>query len=169
KSRTEWFEGTQAGPNYRGVRSVIGESNVIEKLLKEGADGINVLYICDASFSERAKDPAVVANLRKARFLIVQSWDATHPLTEVADVLLPGTVYVEKEGTYTNLQGRVQRIHQAYSPKGQAVSDLEVFRRIGAMLSPQNSAFRSAELADITAELAQTVPAASGTEPAQTW
>ncbi|MGZ4779270.1 MAG: molybdopterin-dependent oxidoreductase [Thermoanaerobaculia bacterium] len=169
KSRTEWFEGTQAGPNYRGVRSVIGESNVIEKLLKEGADGINVLYICDASFSERAKDPAVVANLRKARFLIVQSWDATHPLTEVADVLLPGTVHVEKEGTYTNLQGRVQRIHQAYSPKGQAVSDLEVFRRIGAMLSPQNSAFQSAELADITAELAQTVPAASGTEPAQTW
>src|SRR5713101_95768 len=83
KSRTEWIEGTQAGPNYRGVRSIVGGSDLVEKLMTDGAEGINVLYVCDASFSERAKDPAVVANLRKARFLIVQSWDATHPLTEV--------------------------------------------------------------------------------------
>ncbi|HEX9607796.1 MAG TPA: molybdopterin-dependent oxidoreductase, partial [Gemmatimonadaceae bacterium] len=159
----------QAGPNYRGVRSIVGGSDLVEKLMTDGAEGINVLYVCDASFSERAKDPAVVANLRKARFLIVQSWDATHPLTEVADVLLPGTIHVEKEGTYTNLQGRVQRIHQAYPPKGQAVTDLEVFRRIGAMLSPQNNTFQSAEPADITAELALTIPADAGPEPAETW
>ena len=62
------------------------------------------------------------------------SWDANHPLNDVADVLLPSTIHAEKEGTFTNLQGRVQRIHQAYPPKGQAVTDLEIYRRIGAML-----------------------------------
>ena len=39
--------------------------------------------------------------------LIVHSWDANHPLNEVADVLLPATIHAEKEGTFTNLQGRV--------------------------------------------------------------
>ena len=169
KSRTEWLLGTQGAPNYRGVRSIIGHGDVVEKLLTSGADGVDVLYICDAAFSERAKDPAVAANLRKAGFLIVQSWDAMHPLTEIADVLLPGTTHAEKEGTYTNLQGRVQRIHQAYPPKGQAVTDLEVLRRIGASLSPGNKAFRSADPSDISAELAQTVPSAAAGEPAETW
>jgi predicted molibdopterin-dependent oxidoreductase YjgC len=169
KSRTEWLVGTQAGPNYRGVRAVIGDSNAVEKLLTSGADGIDVLFVCDAGFSERTKDPAVVANLRKAGFLIVQSWDATHPLTELADVLLPGTILAEKEGTFTNLQGRVQRIHQAHAPKGQAVTDLEVYRRIGATLFPRSIAFRSAEPAELPADLAQSVPSAAGAEPAETW
>src|SRR5207247_2462998 len=84
----------------------------------------------DALFSDRTTDPAVVANLRKAKFLIVHSWDATHPLCDVADVLLPSTIHVEKEGTFTNLQDRPQEIFQAYAPKGQAVGDDEIFRRI---------------------------------------
>jgi len=133
KSRTEWLLGTQAAPNYRGVAATLGESS-IEALLANGADGIDVLFITDAMFSERANDPAVVANLRKAKFLVVMSWDANHPLNDVADVLLPSTIHVEKEGTFTNLQGKIQRIHQAYPPKGQAVTDLELYRRIGATL-----------------------------------
>ncbi len=116
---------------------------LIENLLTEGAQDIDVLFITDANFSERAKDPAVVANLRKAKFLVVMSWDANHPLNDVADVLIPSTIHAEKEGTFTNLQGRVQRIHQAYPPKGQAVSDLEVYRRIGAMLYPEASELRT--------------------------
>ena len=136
KSRTEWLLGTQAAPNYRGVSAVIGGAHVdgMERLLTAGASGIDVLYICDAEFSERTKDPAVIANLRKAKFLIVHSWDAAHPLNEVADVLLPGTIHAEKEGTYTNLQGREQAIHQCYPPKGQALPDIEIFRRIAARL-----------------------------------
>ena len=107
---------------------------LIERLLTNGAENIDLLFITDAAFSERAKDPAVIAKLRKAKFLVVMSWDANHPLNDVADVLLPSTIHAEKEGTFTNLQGRVQRIHQAYPPKGQAVTDLELYRRIGAML-----------------------------------
>ena len=89
KSRTEWLLGTQGSPNFRGVRSVIGDNSTrtVEDLLVKGAAGIDVLYICDANFSERTKDPAIVANLRKAKTLIVHSWDATHPLNEVADIV----------------------------------------------------------------------------------
>ena len=133
KSRTEWLVGTQGAPNYRGVAKVVGETSP-EDLLTKGADDIDVLYICDAQFSERAKDPVVIANLRKAKFLIVHSWDANHPLNEVADVLLPSTIHAEKEGTFVNLQDREQQINAAFPPKGQAVTDDEIFRRIANAL-----------------------------------
>ncbi len=140
KSRTEWLIGTQAAPNFRGVSKIVGEGK-IDDFLTKGADGVDVLYVTDALFSERTSDPVVVANLRKAKFLIVHSWDATHPLCDVADVLLPSTVHAEKEGTFTNLQNREQQIFQAYPAKGQAVGDDEIFRRV------VNSIARPAEAA----------------------
>src|SRR5205807_4016640 len=145
KSRTEWLLGTQAGPNFRGVSAAIGTSTDVEALMTKGADGIDILYICDADFSERTKDPAVLANLRKAKFLIVQSWDANHPLNDIADVLLPGTIVAEKEGTFTNLQGRQQEIHQAYPPKGQAISDLELYRRLASVMLRAGEGSRPAQ------------------------
>jgi NADH-quinone oxidoreductase subunit G len=137
KSRFEWLEGTQAAPNYRGVAAIVGENEIPDM------NGVDVLYVCDAEFSDRAKDPVVIAELRKAKFLIVHSWDATHPLNEVADVLLPSTIHVEKEGTFTNLQGRVQQIDAAYRPKGQAIADLEIFERIAAALAGQKALARA--------------------------
>jgi len=170
KSRTEWLVGTQGSPNYRGVRAVIGESsaNRIEDLLTGGAKGIDILYICDAAFSERTKDPAVIANLRKAKVVVAHSWDATHPLNEWTDVLLPSTIHAEKEGTWTNLQGRVQRIHQAFAPKGQAVSDLEIFRRIGASLYPDAVQFRTADAYDLYEAMLRAMPAMQVAEDAAT-
>jgi NADH-quinone oxidoreductase subunit G len=157
KSRTEWLIGEQGAPNYRGVRALLGDTN-IEDLLTNGAEGVDILYICDARFSDRASDPDVVANLRKAKFLVVHSWDANHPLAEVADVLIPGAIHPEKEGTFTNLQGRVQRIHQAFQPKGQAASDLEALRRVGSRLFPNHDEFRSADALDVFATLRAQVP-----------
>ncbi len=175
KSRTEWILGEQAAPNYRGVKAVLDgvipgredgtESPAsagdpaqsrgmtqVDDLLTNGAEGVDVLYICDARFSDRAKDPAVVANLRKAKFLVVHSWDATHPLTEVADVLIPGAIHAEKDGTFTNVQGRQQQIHQAFEPKGQAETDLEALRRVAARLFPNDPAFEAEnELVEVTA------------------
>jgi len=136
KSRNEWLLGTQAAPNYRGVSKIVGEQSP-EDLLTKGAEGVDVLYICDAEFSDRAKDPAVVANLRKAKFLIVHSWDATHPLSDAADVVLPSTIHAEKDGTFVNLQDREQQIFACYPAKGQAAGDDEIFRRIQHALAEE--------------------------------
>lgn len=136
KSRTEWLEGMQAGPNFRGVKEVgIGSTSgrTVEDLMTGGAEGIDFLYITEAGFSERSRDPEVIDRLRQAAFLVVHAWEE-HPLAEVADVVLPSAIFAEKEGTFTNLQGRVQRIHQAYKPKGQALSDGEILVRLAARL-----------------------------------
>ena len=116
----------------------------------------DVLFVLDAHFSEKID---VAALRQSAKFLVVISWDANHPLAEAADVLLPGTIHAEKEGTFTNLQNRVQRIHQAFAPKGQAVSELELFRRLGALLYPEAPEFRSADSYDVFAALRDSMPA----------
>ncbi len=62
-----------------------------------------------------------------------------HPLLAHADVVLPGATFAEKDGTFTNASGRVQRIHRALDP-GNAPSDGEVFlllgRRLGMEVAP---------------------------------
>ena len=161
KSRSEWIIGEQGAPNFRGVSATLGVS--ASDPLAADYSGVDVLYICDARFSDRTSDPAVVANLRKAKFLVVHSWDATHPLADVADVLLPGAIHPEKEGTYTNVQGTVQRIHQAFPAKGQAEGDLEALRRVGAKLFPGEDVFRSADALDIFENL-RAAGAATGVE-----
>lgn len=54
---------------------------------------------------------------------------------ERADVVLPGTVWCEDEGTTTNLEGRVIKINRAASPPGEARTDWEIMvelaRRMG--------------------------------------
>ncbi|HUP66302.1 MAG TPA: 2Fe-2S iron-sulfur cluster-binding protein [Thermoanaerobaculia bacterium] len=143
KSRTGWHEGTEAGPNLRGLRSLgFGSGDSIESLLSEGAEAIDVLYVTDTAFSDRTRDPAVIERLRKASYLIVHAWE-NHPLAEVADVVLPSSIFAEKSGTWTNGQNRVQRIRQAYLPKGEALTDWEIIRRLGARLFPAEADFRA--------------------------
>jgi assimilatory nitrate reductase catalytic subunit len=54
---------------------------------------------------------------------------------ELADVVLPGTVWCEDEGTTTNLEGRVIKINRAVDPPGEARRDWEILcdlaRRLG--------------------------------------
>ncbi len=44
-----------------------------------------------------------------------------------ADVVLPGAAYTEKDATYVNTEGRVQRARRAVHPLGQAKEDWEIF------------------------------------------
>ncbi len=150
KSKFEWLLGTQAAPNSRGVAAALGQGELQE--LNADMSGADVCFVLDASFSDKAKDPAVVADLRKAKFLVVIAWDATHPLCEVADVVLPGATHAEKNGTWTNLQGREQRIEQAFPPKGQAVPDEEILRRISARLFPETAYVPASTTAAVSAQ-----------------
>ncbi|HEU5330996.1 MAG TPA: molybdopterin-dependent oxidoreductase, partial [Thermomicrobiales bacterium] len=54
---------------------------------------------------------------------------------ELADVVLPGSVWCEGEGTTTNLEGRVIKINKAVDPPGEARADVAIItdlaRRLG--------------------------------------
>ncbi|HUO84558.1 MAG TPA: molybdopterin-dependent oxidoreductase [Thermoanaerobaculia bacterium] len=164
KSRTGWLEGTQGGPNLRGIRAmgIRPTGRGAEGLMNEGADGLDLLYIADASFGDRSRDPRVVANLRKAGTLVVHAWEGGHPLVEAADIVLPSSIFAEKAGSWTNLQGRVQRIHQAFLPKGEALTDWEILRRIGERLFPGAAEFEARTPEDTFSEIARSVPSLEG-------
>lgn len=86
-----------------------------------------VLTDPDAEHVERA--------LRKLKFLIVQDIFLTET-ARLADVVLPGASFAEKEGTFTNTERRVQRVRRAIEPIGDSKPDWQIIcdvaRRMGA-------------------------------------
>ncbi len=51
-----------------------------------------------------------------------------------ADVILPGAAYTEKDGTYINTEGRVQRGYRAIFPPGDAREDWRILRAFSATI-----------------------------------
>ncbi|MEQ1789458.1 MAG: NADH-quinone oxidoreductase subunit NuoG [Rickettsiales bacterium] len=52
-----------------------------------------------------------------------------------ADVILPAATYTEKEATYVNMEGRVQRTRRAVFPVGQAKEDWKILRALSDLLA----------------------------------
>ncbi|MGB6229601.1 MAG: NADH-quinone oxidoreductase subunit NuoG [Litorimonas sp.] len=51
---------------------------------------------------------------------------------QVADIILPGCAYTEKDGLYVNMEGRVQMGMRAVPPKGMAKEDWAIIRALSA-------------------------------------
>jgi formate dehydrogenase major subunit len=67
--------------------------------------------------------------LEKLSFLVVQDTHLT-PTAQLAHVVLPSTHFGEKEGTYTNRKGRVQKLSAALVPPAGALHDWQIFARL---------------------------------------
>jgi len=63
--------------------------------------------------------------LKGLDFLVVQDIFLTET-AQLADVVLPGVSFAEKEGTFTNTERRVQRVRKAIDPVGEAKPDWEI-------------------------------------------
>lgn len=116
-------------PNEEGAHDMLQPNVSFAHLLKEIDGGeVKALFLLlggpHITFSE--EDLAV---LKKLEFLIVQ--DVQHSaLTEMAHVVLAGASAYEKDGTFTNQQGRVQRVRAALMPPGAAKTDFEILREL---------------------------------------
>jgi len=80
-------------------------------------------------------------------------------ISERAQWVLPAAAWVEREGTFTNFEGRVQRFRSAVEPLGQALPEWDLLGRIVAALGGTPAGGR-AEL--WFRELVRTVPAFAG-------
>jgi predicted molibdopterin-dependent oxidoreductase YjgC len=63
--------------------------------------------------------------VEKLEFLVVQDVFLTET-AQRAHVVLPAALFAEKEGTFTNWEGRVQRVRPAVAPPGEARPDDEI-------------------------------------------
>jgi formate dehydrogenase alpha subunit len=64
--------------------------------------------------------------LHQLEFLVVQDLFMTH-IGSYAQVILPGVSFAEKDGTFTNMERRVQRVRKAISPVGDSRPDWKIF------------------------------------------
>jgi NADH-quinone oxidoreductase subunit G len=94
-------------PNGRGVAEAWGDA------LEPPADGeLGALIV---SGDEAASDPRVRALAERARFVLTTAM-FENEATLWSHVVVPGTSYLERDGTYVNLEGRRQRLRRAVNP-----------------------------------------------------
>ena len=97
--------------------------------------------------------------LENLEMLVVQDIFLTETAT-VADIVLPAACFAEKEGTFTNTERRVQRLHKAVEPPGQARADWEIICGIAEHAGYEGMRYRSP--AEIMAEAAFLTPIYGG-------
>ena len=96
--------------------------------------------------------------LHHLEFLVVQDLFMTH-IGSYAHVILPGVSFAEKDGTFTNMERRVQRVRKGISPVGDSRADWKIFCDLSTLMGyPMNYQDPS----DVMGEIASLVPFYSG-------
>ena len=98
----------------------------VEKILENSEKGqIKLVYLLGA-------DEIDLAKLNKT-FVIYQGHHGDKA-AHIADVILPGCAYTEKNATYVNLEGRVQRSYRAVYAPGEAKQDFQIIIELAQIL-----------------------------------
>jgi NADH-quinone oxidoreductase subunit G len=155
-------------PNVHGARDLgfavanpSGPADV--SALKSAVDAgrVKVLYVLDSGPDGSIGDANWVVAARKAgkiSTLIVQGVLRTS-LVEAADIVLPGSAFVEKDSTYTNMQGRVQASSRAIAPPGEAGEDWQILMKLGVVFGTPVSAESANDVRQAIAEMLVSSPA----------
>lgn len=112
------------------------------------------------------EDPVVTDadqnHIRKALesldFLVLSDLFMTET-AQYADVILPGTSYAEKEGTFSNTERRVQRVRKAVQLEGEMRLDTDIFIDLMNRMGYQQPQLTSEEIMD---EIASVTPIFGG-------
>jgi NADH-quinone oxidoreductase subunit G len=136
-------------PNTAGARTILGSANgntVLEgDALWEKVSSAKVVYLVSGA-PERPLEDAEKAALENVDFLVVQDVLPSE-VTQFADVVLPGTTFAEKDGTFTNSTGWVQRIRKTLDPPGEARVDWEITQQLAKQLGGEMNYHFAGEIA----------------------
>ncbi len=132
--------------------------NTAEILEACAAGEIKALWLagCDP-FSLHADQDLVARALEAVDYLVVQDIVETEA-TAYASLVLPMTAPAESDGTYTNMERRVQRIKQILSPKGDAKPAWKTYVEVALRIKPSTPLFNAGE---VMKQIASEVPAFS--------
>jgi NADH-quinone oxidoreductase subunit G len=173
-------------PNARGVAAIgaTAPAALADVLRRIEAGEIRAAFVME---DDIAADPAIAAALPKLDFLAVHASNESET-TRLADVVFPAATFAERNGTYTNFQGVVQRIRpsvttldQDRASDGLAMSRWDKFgtafdrwgrgakrdarpgwKVIAGIASVMGMKYRYLQAEDVFAELASVVEAFKG-------
>jgi formate dehydrogenase major subunit len=116
------------------------------------------MWIVGYDVAQSEPDSEHVAAALASLELLVVSELFQNETTRFADVVLPAASFLEKTGTYTNAERRLQLVEAAVEPPGEAKTDLEIFclvaERLGGELPYRGPADVMAEIAELTPHFA---------------
>ncbi len=133
-------------PNTAGAR-ILG--------LESGNDrgALDAVALFGEDLDDRIDDVA------KASFVLVVGTHESETVRRAAHVVLPGLTAYEKDGSFVNVTGRVQKILPAVRAPGSAWPDWKI---LGALRNVIEKTPRPRSAGEVFAEMAATVPAFSG-------
>ena len=98
------------------------------------AGDLKAMYIFGEDVAQTDPDTAhVVRALESLEFLVCQDIFETET-TNFADVILPASSFLEKRGTFTNAERRLQLVEPAIEPPGEAKTDFEIIAEVSRAL-----------------------------------
>ncbi len=98
------------------------------------AGDLKAMYVFGEDIAQTDPDTAhVVHALESLEFLVVQEI-FENETTRYADVILPASAFLEKSGTFTNAERRIQLVAPAIEPPGGAKTDFEIIKLVSAAL-----------------------------------
>lgn len=134
-------------PGFSGWKSTEMIESALRGMLK-------LMYITgENSVRTHPDSKSVVEAFRKLDFLVVQDLFMTQT-AEYADVVLPAASTLEKSGTFTNTERRVQLVKPIVKPPGDARADWEIYVDLAKRLDYDLGFRTSAEIMDEIASLA---------------
>jgi anaerobic selenocysteine-containing dehydrogenase len=97
---------------------------------------VSVLYVLDPGPDGSMGDVSWIIDARRSGRLpmLIYQGVLQSELSKIADVVLPGAAWVEKDATFTNDQGRVQAASKAINAPGEAVEDWQILTSVAAAL-----------------------------------
>jgi formate dehydrogenase major subunit len=138
---------TSTGKDNRQMIEAIHEGT-LKTLYIKGEDTItsdsNVAYVASA--------------LSKLELLVVQDINFSETC-RYADVVLPASPSLEKDGTFTNTERRIQRFHKALEPLGESKPDWEILQLIANRMGGN---WKYKHPSEIMAECASLTPMFAG-------
>jgi NADH-quinone oxidoreductase subunit G len=154
-------------PNVRGARDLgfdvgsgSGPANVSALRAAVDAGQVKVLYVLDSGPDGSIGDTDWILAARlagKIKTLVVQGVLHT-PLADAADIVLPGSAFVEKDATYTNMTGHVQAGSRVIPPPGEAGEDWQILMKLGIVFGTSVSYASAAAVRDAIAQSLASVP-----------
>lgn len=148
-------------PNTNGAELILSEQKglPVEAVLDLAKGGnLKFVYVFHSDLAHHFGLDVVREALGRVESVVYHSTNH-NDFEQFAWSVLPAAAYAEKEGTFTNFQGRVQRIFPAVAPLAESKPTLETLRDLGRELGAD---IPSASAADVFNEMASRIAAFAG-------
>jgi NADH-quinone oxidoreductase subunit G len=122
---------------------------------------VEVLYVFDPGPDGSLGDVAWVVDAKRAGRIAVLIYEGVQAtaVAKVADVVLPGAAWVEKDATYTNDKGLLQAASKVINPPGESVEDWQILTSVAAALGLPFT-YRTSQ--EVRTRMAETMAATPG-------